>query len=111
MVNQTVVGVIQSYVSVLRAAGVNVREAVLFGSHAKGEANEDSDIDVMIIAPEFDHLEDRGLINLLWGLRTDSPWPLQPFPCGVRQWAEDDAIPIIEVARLEGVPIELPEAA
>jgi uncharacterized protein len=37
----------------VEANGVRVNRMVLFGSHAKGTATEDSDIDVVIISEDF----------------------------------------------------------
>jgi len=37
----------------VKAQGVNVDKAFLFGSHARGEANENSDIDLIIISRDF----------------------------------------------------------
>lgn len=32
---------------------------------------------------------------------------IEPFPCGARQWREDDSSAIIEIARLHGESLEL----
>jgi len=40
--------------------------------------------------------------------RTDSR--IEPIPCGVRQWIEDQSSAIIEIARREG-EVVLPDAA
>ncbi|MEA4883604.1 MAG: nucleotidyltransferase domain-containing protein [Clostridia bacterium] len=45
--------VIQGYIEVLRQRNVRVVQAILFGSHALGTADEDSDIDLAIISPDL----------------------------------------------------------
>ena len=40
----------------LLEAGIRIEALVLFGSHAKGVAQEDSDIDVAVISPDFEGL-------------------------------------------------------
>ncbi len=37
----------------LRRSGLRVEKLILFGSHAKGTAREDSDIDIAIVSPDF----------------------------------------------------------
>jgi hypothetical protein len=58
----------------------------------------------VIIAPEFDQ-PNRALVNRLWELRAFTDARIEPIACGVRQWTEDNGIPLLEIARREGVPI------
>ncbi len=37
----------------IRAKGVHISSAFLFGSHAKGNARLDSDIDIALVSPDF----------------------------------------------------------
>lgn len=86
-----------------------MRAGVLFGSWARGTSGRWSDIDVIVISPRFDGPVRRDDIDLLWRVaaRTDSR--IEPVPCGERQWAEDDATPVIEAARREGHSVTLGE--
>ena len=43
----------ETLVSAFKSRKVNVEKVVLFGSQATGEATSDSDIDFIIVAPEF----------------------------------------------------------
>jgi len=115
MVKQTVLDIIRSYLQLLNQAGsLNVSRAVLFGSWARGDARPDSDIDLVVLAPEFDKGDDRDLIGRLWRLRIEvsEAWRIEPIACGEREWLEDDSRAIIEIARREGQVINLePETA
>ncbi|MBI3799802.1 MAG: nucleotidyltransferase domain-containing protein [Deltaproteobacteria bacterium] len=42
-----------------------VHQAILFGSHAKGEADEWSDIDLAVISPNFARMSYREVMDLL----------------------------------------------
>jgi len=96
------VTVVNRYLHALRGAGIVVDQAVLFGSQARGEAHEWSDIDLLIVAAQFDDRRDRSTVNLLWQLAARVDSRIEPLPCGLRQWRDDDGSAIIEIARREG---------
>jgi predicted nucleotidyltransferase len=113
MADQSILNLVRDYLRAINQAGIRASRAILFGSWARGEARSDSDIDVVIIAPEFDGHRDRKLVNRLWELTASIPgaWRIEPIACGERQWQEDGTSPIIEIARREGEVIAFtPEA-
>jgi len=104
MVEETVIEVVKRYLASLPALGIHACRAVLFGSYVRGKANEYSDIDLVVIAPEFDGYREISLIKALWRATvTDSR--IEPIPCGEREWETDGSRPILEIARREGVII------
>jgi predicted nucleotidyltransferase len=105
MVGDAVRKKIGDYVVALRALGVPVSRVVLFGSWARGEASEWSDIDVVVVSPVFDGPEPRRAVALLWEALAAVGGYIEPVPCGERRWLEDDGSPVIEIARREGVEI------
>lgn len=105
MVDQSTQLTVQRYLRAVREAGIHARRAVVFGSHARGEANEWSDIDLVVIAPELDNLTDRRLVSKLWELRAHTDSRIEPIACGERQWETDGESPILEIARREGIMI------
>jgi predicted nucleotidyltransferase len=53
--------------------GLHPDRIYLFGSHANRHANEDSDIDLLVVVPESDlprHKREAKSYDLLWGLTT-----------------------------------------
>jgi uncharacterized protein len=60
---------------------VTVRQAILFGSHAQGRANEWSDVDLAVISPDFVGMSHRRLIDLLveTALAVDSSVEIHAF--------------------------------
>lgn len=105
MAEATITEIVQNYLLAVRRAGVQARCAILFGSHARGDARPDSDIDLLIVAPEFDGPYDRRQADLLWALRAATDSRIEPIAVGERRWREDDASPILEIARREGQEI------
>jgi predicted nucleotidyltransferase len=105
MAEKSVESTIKQYIKAVRGLGIHVRHVVLFGSYARKNAGEWSDIDLIIIAPEFEPPVDRELVSQLWELRAVTDSRIEPIPCGEREWETDDTRPIIEIARREGIII------
>jgi len=88
----------------LPCVGIHARKAILFGSYARGGYDKWSDIDLIVIAPEFDEKRDNSLIESLW-LATKIDSRIEPIPCGEKEWETDESRPILEIARREGITI------
>jgi predicted nucleotidyltransferase len=105
MVDPAVVTTVQRYLAAVRQAGIAVTRAVLFGSCARGENHADSDVDILVIAPEFDEPAGRARANILWALRAKTDSRIEPFAVGEVRWRDDTVSVIIEMARREGLEI------
>jgi predicted nucleotidyltransferase len=105
MVDEAIIKSVRNYLGKLIANGLNVSFGVVFGSYVTGGANEWSDIDLVVVSPEFDGIVDREKVNKLWHVaaRTDSR--IEPIACGLERWEKDDSTPIIEVARQQGLTV------
>jgi predicted nucleotidyltransferase len=104
MVDPEVIALVRRYLDVLAKHGIHAEKAILFGSQARGTAGPYSDVDILILAEEFDR--DRWARNEdLWRWTYEAGFGLQPIPVGVKQFLEDDSSVIIEMARREGVEI------
>ena len=51
MLEQSVLTSVRNYLAALAARGITVERVVVFGSQAKGEAHEWSDIDPLVVRP------------------------------------------------------------
>ena len=107
MLEPAVLTSVFAYLSAVKEHGIVVERAVVFGSQATGRAHPWSDIDLLVIAPQFDDMKDRTHINLLWRLAARIDSRIEPTPCGSHQWREDDSSAIIEIARREGEVLEV----
>ncbi len=105
MVESTIANVIRQYLAALPAVGIHARKAILFGSFARGRAHEYSDIDLVVIAPEFDAQRRFDMVKDLWQTTLMADVRIEPIPCGEKEWEIDQGRPILEIARREGVEI------
>lgn len=102
MVDTTVPGIARRYLQRLASLGIVVDRGVIFGSHARGEATQWSDIDLLVISPRFDAPRTRDDLNLLWRIAVREDSRIEPIPCGSREWLEDETSAVFEMARREG---------
>ena len=101
----TVIESIKRYLASLLTLGIHTRRAVLFGFYVQGQTDEYSDIDLVVIAPEFDGVHDIALIEKLWQATISADNRIEPIPCGEQEWETDQGRPILEIARCEGIII------
>lgn len=107
MAEESIIMSIRNYLKELLRAGVPVKQAILFGSYAKETDHKWSDIDLIVISDKYDKECSREDINLLWrtAARTDNR--IEPIPVGAKRWKTDDESTIIEIARREGIVVDL----
>jgi predicted nucleotidyltransferase len=105
VVDESIINRVSGYLNRLKEKGLAVEFGVVYGSYAQDRANRLSDIDVMVVSPIFDGIRNRRDIDLLWHVAAKTDNRIEPIPCGVRQWQEDDASAIVEIARREGQKI------
>jgi predicted nucleotidyltransferase len=105
MADPKVIAAVKEYINRLAQNGLSIAFGVIFGSQVTGQANDLSDIDLIVVSPQFDGKISRDTINKLWHIaaRTDSR--IEPIPCGQQQWQDNTSDAIIEIARNEGVTI------
>ncbi len=106
MLEQSVLTSVKRYLEALASSGISVECAVVFGSQAKGYSDKWSDIDLLVVSPQFAEMKDRSSVNLLWRIAARIDSRIEPIPCGSRQWRDDDSSAIIEIARREGEVLE-----
>jgi predicted nucleotidyltransferase len=62
---QELAGIIDQYKSVLSTLGIRADRVILYGSYAQGKAREDSDIDLIVISPDFEGKDIRQRLEIL----------------------------------------------
>ena len=107
MVDQSVIEIVRRYLGVLPGVGIRASRAVLFGSFARGEAKEESDIDLIVLAPEFDGVRTIEMVKQLWRATLKADNRIEPIPCGEKEWETEDGRPILDIARRDGIMISI----
>jgi predicted nucleotidyltransferase len=90
--------------------GERLREVVLFGSYARGEAHEESDVDVLVVVDDLSESERRDVIDLAYDVDRIDPdgWVgLCPLPFSTAQAVELRALGrgVFRDIEREGVPV------
>lgn len=110
MARREVLAIVKRFVAEVESRGIPVSRVILYGSQARGTAGEWSDIDLVVISPAFDAPDGAALVDALWESTVATHGRVEPIACGERRWLEDRESPIVEIARREGVEIDLSAA-
>ena len=102
MADKTVIKSIQKYLRAVEQKGIPVKYAVLFGSYARGQQHEWSDIDLLVVSPRYDKNWTHKDWAKLWLIAADTDARIEPIPVGEEQFKDSRDSLIIEVARREG---------
>ncbi len=87
--------------------GPRLRELALFGSRARGEGDEDSDLDVLVVVDDLSGSEARALGHLAGDLLTRHDVIVSPFAVSSAHMAQlraRERLIAAEIAR-DGVPL------
>jgi predicted nucleotidyltransferase len=107
MVAPSVIESVRIFLRKVNENGIPVAFGVLFGSQARGTADDQSDIDLLVVSRNFDGKKDRHETSLLLQLTLDTDSRVEPVPVGEKEWLEDDSRAIVEIARREGQIIKV----
>ena len=104
MVSAEIKNIVKKYLAVLAQNGIPVSHAYIYGSYARNEARDDSDIDIMLVSDFFD-TDDIYKTAKPWRYAADVDHRLEPVSVGQKRFLTDDASPLIAVVKQEGIEI------
>jgi len=107
MADKSTIESIRRYLTALIERGIEPAFGVLFGSQVRGNTHKWSDIDLVVVASLFDETDEYEPRATLWHVAGHIDCRIEPIACGLKQWEEDDGTPILEVARREGIRVEV----
>ncbi|MBI2434354.1 MAG: nucleotidyltransferase domain-containing protein [Candidatus Hydrogenedentes bacterium] len=89
---------IESFREALERHGVHVAKMVLFGSQARGNAREDSDIDLIVVSPDFEGKDFHQRLDILVEALFEVREPIEPTAKTPAEWEAGDSL-IVQFAR------------
>ncbi len=96
---------LSEYIKILNESGLNIEKAFLFGSAARNEEREESDIDVMLVSSRFDDQSDDLAFGLIWKLTRRVDSRIEPYAVGLSRFDNDEVSPLLQIVKKEGIPI------
>ncbi|MDF1576134.1 MAG: nucleotidyltransferase domain-containing protein [Bacteroidales bacterium] len=96
---------VSEYVRILNESGLQIEKAFLFGSAARNEEREESDIDVMLVSKRFDDSSDDKAFGLIWRLTRKVDTRIEPFAVGLSRFDNDENLPLLQIVKKEGISI------
>jgi uncharacterized protein len=100
-----ITAMIARYCAQLSAMGIRVDRAILFGSHARGEAKDGSDIDVLIVSSDFEIMNSRERLEQL-GTAAARLWqPIEAIVCTPAELVHVEPATLLEEILHTGVQI------
>lgn len=101
MAKREIVEILKKYIFILRSEGIIVDRAYLYGSYLSNTANDNSDIDIMIVTEN----EDDYLSGKIWSLTRKVNSKIEPYLVGKRRFNSTDTSPLIELVKTTGLKI------
>jgi predicted nucleotidyltransferase len=94
---------LSEYIKILNESGLKIEKAFLFGSAARNEAREESDIDVMLVSSRFDDQSDDLVFGLIWKLTRKVDSRIEPYAVGLSRFDSDEVSPLLQIVKKEGI--------
>jgi predicted nucleotidyltransferase len=105
MAKKEVITLIKKFLKRLFQEGIPIEKAFLYGSYARGEQQEDSDIDVMLVSEKFDGNNDQA-VGKTWRICMSIDTRIEPYTVGKQRFLTDEFSPLLQVVKKEGFEIQ-----
>ncbi|MFZ1290134.1 MAG: nucleotidyltransferase domain-containing protein [Melioribacteraceae bacterium] len=97
--------IIKKYITELKKNGIEISKIFLFGSYAYGKPNKDSDIDLLIVSPQFDNLSKDEFGSKLWLATEAVDFIIEPIGIGEKVFNKNKFSPLLDLIRKKGIEI------
>ena len=104
MDKETVIDKIIDFVHLLKNNGYNIERVFLYGSYSRGDYNNDSDIDVMLVMGNESELDDLAK-GRIWALTLKTDSRIEPYIISTKKFSNDDISPLLQIVKKEGIEI------
>lgn len=79
-------------------------QVILFGSHARGEATDASDIDVLVVLPDLEKSTLDTVLEIAWQVGFDAGKVISVIPATHQEMQLLSASPFFQAVQREGIP-------
>ena len=104
MLQKDALTIVRQYVNNLNHAGLRIYKAWLFGSFARNQANEESDIDVLLVSEDFD-TDDDVILSKPWSPKYRQDFRIEPLAIGWKRFQNCQDSIILEIIKKEGIEV------
>jgi len=105
MVSKKIRSIIKKYISELEKNGLIISKVFLFGSYAYGSPNSDSDIDLLIVSPQFDSIDRDEYSAKLWLATEVVDYLVEPIGVGEKRFNSNEFSPLLDLVKSKGLEI------
>jgi len=102
MAKNEVIAILTSYLNLLRAEGITVDKAFLYGSYLSNSVSNDSDIDLLIVTEDGN---DDYLAGKIWNLTKKVNSRIEPFLVDTNRFYSNDNSPLVDLVKRTGLEI------
>ena len=102
MVQTEIINILKNYLNLVKAEGVSVDKAYLYGSYLNNAQTEESDIDLMVVTR---NLCDDNTIGKIWSLTRTVNSKIEPYIIDKNRFENDNASPLVDLVRKKGLKI------
>lgn len=104
-INTTITRIVKRYITNVEKRGVRIDKAIVFGSWAKGNATDESDIDLCLVSRDFGQNEIKEQQFLLYQTHQVDD-RLEPVPMSITDF-ETNATPLVDEVKKHGQMIQI----
>ena len=105
MLQRDALRIVRKYVANLNKGGLPIEKAFLFGSYARNEASDNSDIDVLLVSELFDTNDDT-ILSEPWSPKYRTDFRIEPIAVGKNRFLTDEDSIILQIVRQEGLEVK-----
>ncbi len=105
MVAESIKLLINKYVSEVKKNGIEISKVILFGSHVAGNPTIESDIDLVIVSPQFDGLDKEKYSSILWLATEVVDYAVEPIGIGEKFFNSNIFSPLLDLIKTKGLEI------
>ena len=98
MGQDAVLNTVRQFKDALESHNIHVEKLILFGSHAAGMAREDSDIDLVVISPNFSGMSYWDRIDILSEAIHQVYAPIEASAFTPEEWSSEKSL-IVDYAK------------